>query len=83
MSHKDELMRKVKRGEMTRERALAELGQAYFDEHDFNPEYGYAIHSMDQIPEVHDPHTLFTAKTQMSDRCSRRECWIALWEHSV
>lgn len=60
MSHKDELMRKVKRGEMTKERALAELGEAYFDEHDFNPEHGYAIHSIDQIPEVHDPaHPLY------------------------
>lgn len=60
MSHKDELMRKVKRGEMTKERALAELGEAYFDEHEFNPEHGYAIHSMDQIPEVHDPsHPLY------------------------
>jgi hypothetical protein len=60
MSHKDELMRKVKRGEMTQERARAELSEAFFDEHDFNPEHGYAIHSMDQIPEVHDPsHPLY------------------------
>lgn len=60
MSHSDELKRKVKRGEMTKERARAELGEAYFDEHEFNPEHGYAIHSMDQIPEVHDPsHPLY------------------------
>lgn len=60
MSHSDELKRKVKRGEMTKERARAELGESYFDEHKFNPEHGYAIHSMDQIPEVHDPsHPLY------------------------
>ena len=60
MSHSDELKRKVKRGEMTKERARAELGEAYFDEHEFNPEHGYAIHSIDQIPEVHDPsHPLY------------------------
>ena len=58
--HAESLKAKVKRGEMSSARASRELSQTYFDEHNFNEAHGYAIHSMDQIPEVHDPaHPLY------------------------
>ena len=58
--HSESLKGKVKRGEMSSARASRELSHTYFDEHNFNEAHGYAIHSMDQIPEVHDPaHPLY------------------------
>ena len=58
--YSESLLSKVKRGEITKQRMNAMLSNTYFDEHQFNEEHGYAIHSMDQIPEVHDPsHPLY------------------------
>jgi len=58
--HAESLKAKVKRGEMSSARASRELSRTYYDEHNFNEAHGYAIHSMDQIPEVHDPsHPLY------------------------